>query len=97
MTDEPIVRDTLTAMLNRSNVSASELAAIWKTRESSVWESSPELYRQLAESAAGKADPLFVYDVASEGLRFLKGDERLRQLAGLALARSGALEAAMAA
>jgi class 3 adenylate cyclase/tetratricopeptide (TPR) repeat protein len=44
----------------------------------------------LAEKFLRQGEPLLAYDVASEGLAIWPEDVRLRQLQGLALARSGA-------
>lgn len=44
----------------------------------------------LAEKSLRQGEPLLAYDVASEGLSRWPNDIRLRQLQGLALARSGA-------
>ncbi len=48
----------------------------------------------LAEKFLRQGEPLLAYDVASEGLSRWPEDIRLRQLQGLALARSGATERA---
>ena len=47
-----------------------------------------------AEKFLRQGEPLLAYDVVSEGLAKCPGDVRLRQLQGLALARSGATERA---
>jgi class 3 adenylate cyclase len=48
----------------------------------------------LAEKFLGQGEPLLAYDVVSEALAKWPTDVRLRQLQGLALARSGATERA---
>jgi class 3 adenylate cyclase len=49
-----------------------------------------------AEKFLGQGEPLLAYDVISEGLTESPGNVRLRQLQGLALARSGATQRANA-
>ncbi|MBX3434508.1 MAG: adenylate/guanylate cyclase domain-containing protein [Pirellulales bacterium] len=55
---------------------------------------TPEQCRAAAELALAKGEPLAAYDRTSDGLRLWPGDVRLRQLRGLSLSRSGAIEAA---
>ena len=50
--------------------------------------------RRLAEQHLKGGEPLLAYDVATQGLAAFPDDVRLRQLQGLALARSGAGERA---
>ncbi len=69
---------------------ARELIAIWRARDPAEWSRSPERYRLLGEKVLRAGEPLLAYDLVSEGLGQFPGDVRLRQLQGLALARSGA-------
>jgi len=48
----------------------------------------------LGERILKQGAPLLAYDIVSEGLKNCSTDARLRQLPGLALARSGATERA---
>ena len=70
--------------------------SIWRAREPEEWSRSHEIYRALAERILGQGEPLLAYDVLTEGLTQWPDDVRLRQLQGLALARSGATERANA-
>jgi hypothetical protein len=70
------------------------LMSIWRARDTEQWSRSPEIYRSLGERILGQGEPLLAYDVISEGLAIWSDDVRLRQLQGLALARSGATERA---
>jgi class 3 adenylate cyclase len=67
-----------------------ELMSIWRAREPEEWSQRPEFYRALGERILAQGEPLLAYDVIREGLGIWPGDVRLRQLQGLALARSGA-------
>ena len=71
-----------------------ELLAIWKKRSTAAWSGEPEVYRQLGERILQKGAPFQASEVVSEGLKLWPEDVRLRQLQGLALARSGATEQA---
>jgi class 3 adenylate cyclase len=66
----------------------------WQARDLDQGARTPDLYRQLAERMLEGGEPLVAYDVATEGLSYWPSDVRLRQLQGLALARSGATERA---
>jgi class 3 adenylate cyclase len=76
--------------------SLAELMSIWRARDIEAWSQLPELYRALGERALAHGEPLLAYDVVREGLGIWSVDVRLRQLQGLALARSGATERASA-
>ena len=75
-------------------MSLSDLMSIWRARNAGEWSQSPEKYRETAQQILGQNEPLLAYDVVSEGLGKWPEDVRLRQLQGLALARSGATERA---
>src|SRR6202045_835067 len=71
-----------------------QLMSIWRARDKTQWSQSPGNYRLLAEKILQRGEPLLAFDVVREGLSILPTDVRLRQLQGLALARSGATERA---
>jgi class 3 adenylate cyclase len=73
-----------------------QLMSVWQARDQTQWSQSPDDYRLLAEKILQQGEPLLAFDVVNEGLSILPGDVRLRQLQGLALARSGATERANA-
>ncbi|HEV3244668.1 MAG TPA: adenylate/guanylate cyclase domain-containing protein [Chthoniobacterales bacterium] len=73
-----------------------QLMSIWRARDKTQWSQSPGNYRLLAEKILQRGEPLLAFDVVREGLSILPTDVRLRQLQGLALARSGASERANA-
>ena len=73
-----------------------QLMSIWRARDKTQWSQSPDSYRLLAEKILRQGEPLLAYDVVSEALAKWPDDVRLRQLQGLALARSGATERANA-
>src|ERR1700694_6200364 len=73
-----------------------QLMSIWRARDKTQWSQSPRNYRLLGEKILQQGEPLLAFDVAREGLSILPADVRLRQLQGLALARSGASERANA-
>jgi class 3 adenylate cyclase len=67
---------------------------MWRLRDPQQWSSCPEIYRLVGEKILKQGEPLLAYDVVSEGLKNRPEDVRLRQLQGLALARSGATQRA---
>lgn len=75
-------------------MSLSDLMSIWRARNAGEWSQSPEKYRDIAQQILGQGEPLLAYDVVNEGLGQWPEDVRLRQLQGLALARSGTTERA---
>jgi MAP3K TRAFs-binding domain len=79
-----------------SSASLVELMSIWRARDAKEWSQSPDSYRLIAERILQQGEPLLAFDVVTEGLSILPDDVRLRQLQGLALARSGATERANA-
>jgi len=70
--------------------------SVWRTprEDRKSWSRAPEVYQRLGERILKLGEPLLAYDVVCEGLESFPGDFRLRQLKGLALARSGSLERA---
>ena len=73
-----------------------ELAAIWSGRDTNAWARSEPLFRLLGEGFLKIGEPLLAYDVANQGIEYFPSSVRLRQLLGLALARSGAGDEARA-
>lgn len=71
-----------------------DLMSIWQAREPERWPQRPEVYGALGERILAQGEPLLAFDVVREGLSILPANVRLRQLQGLALARSGASERA---
>lgn len=78
------------------SASLAELMSIWRSRAPEEGAGSPALFRCLAERILAQGEPLLAFDVISAGLTSWPNDVRLRQLQGLALARSGATERANA-
>jgi len=78
------------------SASLAELMSIWRSRVPEEGAGSPALFRCLGERILAQGEPLLAYDVISAGLTTWPKDIRLRQLQGLALARSGATERANA-
>ena len=76
--------------------SLAELMSIWRSRVPEAGSGSPALFRSLGERVLAQGEPLLAYDVVTAGLTTWPKDTRLRQLQGLALARSGATERAIA-
>lgn len=83
------------AVSKGSNARLPQILAFWNGRSQPLWANVPEIYRLLAEEVLKLGEPLLAYDIVREGLDSCPGDVRLRQLSGLALARSGAAETAV--
>jgi class 3 adenylate cyclase len=76
-----------------------ELAAllvVWHRRRDPGlgWVATPRVYAELARAFIGVGAPLLGLEVAAEGLEEFPHDVALRQVSGLALARSGSTEEA---
>ena len=69
---------------------------LWRSHDPDVWSASPEIYRIFGDRVLKLGQPLIAYDVAAEGIKSFSTNVPLRQLLALALARSGAAEAANA-
>ena len=82
------------ALRSPAGLDFADLMTMWRLRDPQQWSSSPEIYRLVGEKILKQGEPLLAYDVVSEGLKNCPKDVRLRQLQGLALARSGATERA---
>jgi len=74
---------------------ATTLLRIWLAHDEGVWCRYSALYSAAAERLLRAGEPLAAFEVAAEGLRYWQANRRLRQLQGLALARSGAPERAI--
>ena len=72
------------------------MIGIWRSRDAFTASWPVELYRLLGEKILKQGEPLLAFDVVRQGLQEFPRDVRLRQLQGLALARSGATERASA-
>src|SRR5215467_15020173 len=84
------------ALRSPAALDLADLMTMWRLRDPQQWSSSPEIYRLVGEKILKQGEPLVAYDVITEGLKNRPEDVRLRQLQGLALARSGATERANA-
>jgi hypothetical protein len=85
--------DATRALAKLGSAPLNDLIKVWVGRDS-VWSSSAENFSALGERLLHTGDPLFAYDVVSEGLKHFPSHTRLRQLLGLSLARAHATEAA---
>ena len=79
-----------------ASADSKELISIWRAHDAAQWGRTPEIFRTVAERLLAQGEPLLAYDVVAEALALWPNDIRLRQLQGLALARSGATERANA-
>jgi hypothetical protein len=70
--------------------------SIWRARAHEEDSGSPAVFRSLGERVLAQGEPLLAYDVVTAGLGVWPKDVRLRQLQGLAVSRSGAIERANA-
>ena len=93
---EPGHRDVGDVLQSISSASLGELMSIWRARAHEEGSGSPAVFRCLGERVLAQGEPLLAYDVVSAGLGIWPNDMRLRQLQGLALSRSGAIERANA-
>src|SRR5437867_1955545 len=93
---EPGHRDGGDILQSIQSASLAELMSIWRSRVPEEGSGSPALFRCLGERILAQGGPLLAYDVVTAGLTTWPKDTRLRQLQGLALARSGATERAKA-
>lgn len=72
------------------------LLRLWQGRDLETWANNPEIYSLVVERFLTLGEPLMAYDIATEAIRILPNNVRLRQQLGLALARSGATDSANA-
>ena len=87
-------RTTRGSSLHSAPTELADLVGVWQSRDPEGRPLSAEDSRNLGEALLKRGEPLLAYDVISDGLKQYGGDVRLRQLQGLALARSGATERA---
>jgi class 3 adenylate cyclase len=83
-------------LVSIESASLAELMSIWRAHAPEKGAVSSPLFRCLGERILAQGEPLLAYDVITAGLTTWPKDVRLRQLQGLALARSGATERANA-
>ena len=76
--------------LQSRSLDLESLGALWKGHRVDRWAAHPDLYELLATRLLEQGSPLLAHDVVVEGLEYWPRHSRLRQLRGLALARSGA-------
>ncbi len=84
------------ALASIGSASLGNLVSIWQSQATDERVRTPEICRAVGERILAQGEPLLAYDVISDGLTNWPKDLRLRQLQGLALARSGASERANA-
>src|SRR5215212_1883263 len=77
-----------------ANANLSGVISIWARHGSDAWPQSADVYSALTRKLLSQGEPLLAYDVVMAGLQRWPSDLSLRQLQGLALARSGATERA---
>ncbi len=82
----------LARLVGPCSLRLNDIRGIWKSRPRTGWPDHPEIYRRLGEQVLTRGEPLFAYDILREGEKHFPRDARLRQLLGLTLARSGAIE-----
>ena len=70
------------------------LLAVWRSQGADTWARLPDASCQAAERFVQLGEPLAAYDAAANALKQHPAHVRLRQILGLALARSGASEQA---
>jgi len=65
--------DTSSQILrNLAALDLSSLLPLWRERSSELWSETPEIYSQLGQQMLNLGEPLFAYDVLSEGRSGLK-------------------------
>ena len=85
-------KELANALATTPDRSLRELQDIWNARPRGGWIDHPDIYSQLGEQVLRKGEPLIAYDILVEGSKHRPRDVRLRQLLGLTLARSGAID-----
>jgi hypothetical protein len=90
--DEKVL--ALSHVIENPEVDLALLLAAWRERDEELWPQAPQLYRQLGERLLKLGVPMLANEVVREGLEHAPQELRLRQLRGLALARSGYTEQA---
>lgn len=84
--------------IQKANRNPGTLQALWQNRHErqAEWNDSPAPHCQIARQFLSIGAPLIALEVITEGLQDFETDIHLRQLQGLALARTGAPERAQA-
>ncbi|MFQ5793680.1 MAG: RyR domain-containing protein [Candidatus Bipolaricaulia bacterium] len=88
------VTEALERLKGPDKLDLTDLLSIWAPISSGHWAGSSELYEVLGNRILKAGEPLLAYDIIATGLKHWPKNVRLRQLKGLALARSGAIERA---
>lgn len=88
------LREVLKRIKTSESFDLESVLMMWKSISSVGLVSSPKIYEMLGNRILKVGEPLVAYDIISEGLKHWPRNVRLRQLLGLALARSGATERA---
>lgn len=96
MTDNPGAEHALREKIDRWRNDLAALLILWHQRRDPGmgWTASPRTYAQLARAFIEVGAPLLGLEVATEGLEDFADHVELRQVRGLALARSGSTEEA---
>jgi class 3 adenylate cyclase/tetratricopeptide (TPR) repeat protein len=89
-----IDNDKLPQSRHLPNVALAEIETLYNTRETSSLDHEPDACAAVARRALSLGEPLLAYDLCIFCLRNNPGHLALRQLQGLALARSGAQDQA---
>lgn len=84
------LRRTIRELRASSSDGLADLLTLWRSRDVEKWARDPAIYPLLGEKVLKEGEPLLAYDVVTEGIEHAPHNVRLRQLQGLALARSGA-------
>lgn len=85
-----VIAEALEQLKSPAQLNRATLLSIWEYLSSKRWAGTSEIYKLLGNRFLKFGEPLLAYDVINEGLMHWRTDLRLRQLLGLALARSGA-------
>jgi len=89
-----VAQEALARLRSSEELDLATLTGIWATISSEHWAGFSKIYELLGHRILKIGEPLLAYDVISAGLSLRAKNVRLRQLMGLALARSGATERA---
>ncbi|MEP6821449.1 MAG: TRAFs-binding domain-containing protein [Chthoniobacterales bacterium] len=84
------LRATIRELRASSSGGLADLLTVWRSHDADAWSRRPAIYSLLGEKVLKEGEPLLAYDIVAEGMNYAPDDVRLRQLQGLALARSGA-------
>lgn len=87
--DDAGAASALVLSIEGPDVTLADLEGLWRERDDPGWAHGPEAYRALGRRLLQMGAPWHAQEVVTEGLARFPDDIRLRQLSGLALARSG--------